>query len=394
MKTWLAVVAAIVLGLISGVILGFFQTADPGEDYRNLLAAVDADRHLVTQGPFGDAPRVVVEGGADYDFGVMDRGETRRHTFRIRNNGPKPLELDVLRSTCKCTIAESPTGPIPPGGVGRVTLEWTARTYESAFQQSATIHTSDPATPVVVLSIQGRVMRSVQATPLEINLGDVPQGESRQSTFTIHGFRDSQLEVVDFEWDNKEIEEFFEVRVHPGDAADRITYPDAKAAIICELVLKPGLEMGPFQQLLRLTTNSATATLVELPIQGRIVSDIMVVGKGYGERSGMLQLGLVSATSGATRRLRILVKGPFRQDVTLSKGPIDPADALDVQIGQPTELNRGAVRMFPVDVIVRPGTPVVSRLAGRAERPGRIVIETSHPTVPWIEIQVSFAVSS
>src|SRR5690606_1091071 len=38
-----------------------------------------------------------------YDFGVMERGSSKSHTFKVTNDGQGPLQIAVGATSCKCT---------------------------------------------------------------------------------------------------------------------------------------------------------------------------------------------------------------------------------------------------------------------------------------------------
>ncbi len=71
-------------------------------------------------------PKVEIVGGSELDFGTMKAGTERSHDFRIKNSGQAPLELAVLRSTCKCTIGSLEKSVLQPGEETAVKLTWKA----------------------------------------------------------------------------------------------------------------------------------------------------------------------------------------------------------------------------------------------------------------------------
>ena len=106
----------------------------------------------------------------------------------------------------------------------------------------------------------------------------------------------------------------------------------------------------------------------------------------------MLRLGTVAQSEGARASLRILVKGPYRRDVRLTVKETDPADALAVSLGEATEINNGAVFMYPLTVEIPKGARPVDRLGSDQFKLGKIVIETTHPTSKIIKFYVRFSV--
>ena len=82
-----------------------------------------------------------------YEFGSMAVNEEKKHTFKIRNTGEGPLQLEVGPSTCKCTVGSLSKKNVLPGEEVNVELTWKAKEVSQNFAQSATIWTSDCAMP-------------------------------------------------------------------------------------------------------------------------------------------------------------------------------------------------------------------------------------------------------
>ena len=59
-----------------------------------------------------------------YDPGYMQVGDTQQHTFVVRNIGNAPLQLTPGQPSCKCTVSEFSTEPVPPGESREVLLTW------------------------------------------------------------------------------------------------------------------------------------------------------------------------------------------------------------------------------------------------------------------------------
>lgn len=392
MKTTIFAVFALLLGAGSGAAIAWIQYADPGDQYEHLLGIGEPPAEV--DDPTPSHASLVVEGGEEFDFGVMERDQTREHTFTIRNMGTESVKLEISETTCKCAVGELENDTIPPGGLGRVTLEWIAKSYETEFRQSATIKTTSTEHPQIILSVFGRVLHLVQPQPRTIAFSDLPAKESRSADFRLYGFNGSDFQVLESTWEAPETAEYFEFSCEPASEEIVGEMQDADACLLCKVTVKPGLDMGPFEQLLRIKTNVSETGIVEIPIRGRVVSDLSIVGARYNKNSGIVRMGLVSQSEGEKRhRLHVLVKGPHRENVRLAKGEIDPADVLDVEIGEPRILNEGAVYMYPIDLLVRPGEKPISRLDAESQEPGNVTIETTHPDIRRMQLRVSFAVT-
>jgi hypothetical protein len=99
-----------------------------------------------------------------WDAGVIGRGETVRHTFEIRNVGSDTLYLREVRAACGCTVASFDES-IAPGSSGKVTAEVATESFRGAIAKDVTVFTSDPANPVLTLTVRAEVQPWVDAQP-------------------------------------------------------------------------------------------------------------------------------------------------------------------------------------------------------------------------------------
>lgn len=384
---WFVGFIMILLGIALGSAAAYFRDSDPGIDYRKLFTIADRAPKSGSVVPAAslaaNQPRLTVENGREYEFGVMEVNERLQHTFMVRNDGDVPLTLELIRTTCKCAIGELPAGAIAPGEVGEVTLDWIAKDYQREFRQSATIETNDPSNQMLILSIFGRVVQSVIVYPEVLTLGDSTANDDRTATLSLHAYKDPALEIESYDWIASDFAEYLDVDWEPAESRD-----GAMCAYNVNVRLKSGMPHGQFKETLLLKLSS-TPDRIEIPVSGRIVSDISIVGRSFSERTGVLRLGVVPKDRGATAGLLLLVKGPHREQVEFSKAQTDPEHGLDVTIGEPTVWD--TVVKYPIEIIVPPGSDLVQRLNSE-QNPGKILLDTTHPTIKQIELQVSYAV--
>ena len=86
------------------------------------------------------------------------------------------------------------------------------------------------------------------------------------------------------------------------------------------------------------------------PSKGLVTSDVSLIGfRGFDRSKNILRLGRVKQADGMTATLRIRVRGPWRDDVQLKVASLDPAEALEVEIGERAASGGDAVHMYPVD---------------------------------------------
>jgi hypothetical protein len=156
--------------------------------------------------------------------------------------------------------------------------------------------------------------------------------------------------------------------------------------------VKPGLPLGPIRQTISLSTNLDTRPTVDIPLEGTVVSDISIVGRGWNADTGVLTLGTISGQEGAEQTLTIITRGPYRKEVRFKPGQIVP-DLLRIQFGQTTPLAGGAVYCTSMTIRIPKGSRPASYLGARQSKYGEITIETSHPQARQLHLHVCFAVA-
>jgi hypothetical protein len=87
----------------------------------------------------------------------------------------------------------------------------------------------------------------------------------------------------------------------------------------------------------------------------------------------------------------LVVRGPLADRVTAKLVRVTP-EWLKVEVGQSTPLGDSAVRRIPLTIRISPSGGAVGPLGPEPASVGRIVLETSHPDVPRINILVRLLV--
>lgn len=393
MKIWILSIVCVTVGLVAGTVSGLWHTDA-------LLTAVpvytgvgaEPDENLPAPAPAGGPqPKVVVE-GAEYNFGQMERGSKGRHAFVFKNVGEYPLKLRKGKTTCKCTLANLSEADVPPGGSTEVVLEWTAKSPDLVFRHGGTINTNDPKRPTVELSIVGRVVESVDVTPTEIvfsNLTSEEQSTGKTRVFTSLG---KGLSIPGFACENTETAAFFDMQSEP--LPEDSLPPGMASGCEVTITVKPGLPKGNIQQ--RILLHLSVPGVDEVPdaevgIGGRIGSPILVVGgREWNSDQGILRLGTLTSGKGAKYQLKLMIRGPRRQEVELRPPQVEPA-MIKATLGERQEL--GNVVAVPLTIEIPPGSPAANHLGSSLGAMGEVTIDTVPPELGPIRLQVAFAIA-
>jgi hypothetical protein len=151
------------------------------------------------------------------------------------------------------------------------------------------------------------------------------------------------------------------------------------------------LPLGTFRQKIDLKLNLEGAPVVSLPVEGSVVSDILVIGRGWDDDHSLLTFGTVSAREGAKAQLYVLANGPNRKQVHLKVREISP-DSLKVKLGEPTEIAGSDQLKIPLTVEIPPGARASVHLGGSEGALGEIMLDTGRSDVATMKIRVRFAI--
>ena len=127
-------------------------------------------------------------------------------------------------------------------------------------------------------------------------------------------------------------------------------------------------------------------------MEGTIVSDISIVGSGFSDARNLLRLGPVDAQKGIRKKLFVLVKGPHRDNIQLRLGTIDPEDVLQVELGDPQQVNDGLVHKYPLSITIPPGSRAVNRMGTKTSSYAEIHLQSEHPEAKDVPIYVGFTI--
>jgi hypothetical protein len=159
-----------VVSLVLGIALGWVWTrVEFSRDRLPLVLVAGAGQSAASL----HGPRAVVVNGERHDFGTMDRLAQGEHAFQIHNDGDAPLELQLGKTTCKCTLGELERSKLAPGETTTVTLRWQVKTTEPTFEQNAEIITNDPHHNPIHLFIHGNVIDTLKPETWNVTLSDL-----------------------------------------------------------------------------------------------------------------------------------------------------------------------------------------------------------------------------
>lgn len=388
MKVSQVVVAGVVMGVVlgAGMSLANFlhspaQLSPPSAQAPSLAA------------PGSEQPIAVVDSKA-FDFGPVDRDRKVKHVFRVTNVGKSVLTLKSGGTTCtKCTIAELSKSEIAPQETVEVTVEYMPSARQPRFRQTATLLTNDPSQPRIELNIFGTVTAPYKVTPDSLAFSRFSASETSKAEIRIEVYVADEAHLAGFELEQPDTAAYFEITSRPIPAGE-LEDAKAKCGVLVNVTVKPGLPLGPVRQTIRLDlamAGIAENSKIEIPVEGTVDSDISIAGQGWSPDHNVLKIGRFKSSQGFARDMFLLVRGEHRRDVKVQAGPVSP-DWLKVSLGEPVELNKGAVIKIPLRIEIPPGSPVSNHSGNDLGKYGEVVLETTHPDVKQIRMLLNFAI--
>jgi len=117
-----------------------------------------------------------------WDFGTLEKGEKRRHTFAFKNRGHDVLTISHVRADCGCLKAKASADLLPPGGDAEIVVDLDLTEMEGFVRKSVYVSTlrgeSEPQ--ISLLRVKGFVRgdEDILAFPEVCSFGDVVRGKA------------------------------------------------------------------------------------------------------------------------------------------------------------------------------------------------------------------------
>ena len=362
---------------------------------------------LSKRGPASGSPRIEVVGGEEFDFGVMEPGGERTHAFVVRNVGTAPLELELIGSTCKCTVGKLQQGTVAPGEQTEIELHWVANTSSEEFGQSATLKTNDPSRGELNLKIRGNVISTMTMVPRRFTFGDVEAGEPIRLQAIIYSFSKTPIQPVTQSFSDPLLNDLATVNVEEVslDQLEDVSFASAQQAFRVNIEVRPGLPRGPIRadfkfgfvarSIVDEQGNYEPESLSEFnaEVTGKIVGSITLVESRkmfLGDGGYIYTIGEVDPATATAERANILLRGPHRDSVKLSIGEVEPAGILHAELGEP--VGRSSTVLVPLKLTIDPAAGPIDRMGRGGDDFGIVWIQSDHPDVSPLRLRVRFNV--
>ncbi len=376
-------------GIGLGTALGYIEARLPAEIATPDISPAEAVPPTI-RGPLAKSPETT------FNFGRIERGTSMKHAFKIRNVGDALLKVEVVSTTCKCTVGDLGKNEIPPGDETDVLLEWTAKTPPGPFRHGATLSTNDPTTSRIELVVEGEVVESTTLQPAELLFGTVSTHAAKSVPTLLVSNLEEEVKILHHEFSDSEVGKNLDIEITPVEKS-QLHIPGALSGVRVTATYRPGKSLGPFFTWLTLETNLEKAEKLTVPVSGTVVGDISVFGPGWTPSQGVLRVGSVSGREGKRVRLNLAVRGEHALGTKLEVASVDPTELL-VSLGEPKEMGPQLLHV-PLVLEIPAGTrPMVriAKLAGEEDHTnkgdGVVLLKTTHPDTSEVRLLVRFSV--
>jgi hypothetical protein len=332
--------------------------------------------------PVRVSPKAVVE-TSEFDFGNMDPGTSGFHEFEVRNEGSAPLELELLETSCKCTVGSVDGKPIPPGGSTKVRMEWNTGNKVSNYSQWAQVATNDSENATLTFKIRGTVRQVIRFEPEEVVFGQFLPTDAVEREVLIYSdkLKDFRLpEVTASQAD-------FVAEVTPA-SAEKLASLGAVQGYVVRVKTPTDLLQGEFLEYLKVEVQNdpeePAHETYEIPLKGRVMGRLSVVGAAV-DGLGRIELGVKRYGEGGKVRLKVKVRDND-PDLTVRDLKVKP-EFLKVQL---VPLPNAAVAgLYDLIVELPRETEPCSH---RGDNMGTIHFDFDHPRIPKLDLLVDFSV--
>jgi hypothetical protein len=120
-----------------------------------------------------------------FDFGEVFQGEKVLHEFEFVNQGDEPLLVDRVTSSCGCTAVLVSEKNLAPGSKGKLQANFDSSRFNGSVSKTIYLYSNDPLRPVMQLSIQGKVLKTVAVEPTQVNFGQVKTKKTVKSSVVL-----------------------------------------------------------------------------------------------------------------------------------------------------------------------------------------------------------------
>lgn len=284
-----------------------------------------------------------------YNFGNIPRGQTVSHDFVFINNGSEKLVILKVQPTCSCTVAITSSKELLPGAKGAIKVTFDSAGYLGPITKKITVFDNDPAQPSLTLTISGQVVTDIMISKPALFFGSIKKGRQRQQSADI--FISNPSVKITAVTSTKPY-------VQVSTASQSVSQETINVSVL------PDAGYGPLDTSILVFSSSKEQPVVQIPVIGNIVGDILL-------NPDVVNFGVAKAQAGQKELPVYLYTEPPRE-FSLTKITAKP-DIVNVKV---SKQNQGSYKLV---------LTLKQRKAAGAFH-GRITVLTTMKTMPVVVI--------
>lgn len=123
------------------------------------LAFLQAGCFAQTQENLSETKKEEVSDPYTWDFGFAKQGEVLKHTFILKNESTKALNIKQVNTSCGCTISEVKKKTLLPQASTEIAVEFKTKGYSGPVKQHIYVTTDSLDNPIIKFIIKADVVK-------------------------------------------------------------------------------------------------------------------------------------------------------------------------------------------------------------------------------------------
>lgn len=123
------------------------------------FAQMGCAAQAVSQGPQNLREQKEQNDPYAWDFGRVKEGEVLKHSFVLKNESPKVLNIKDVNTSCGCTVSKIDKKSVLPTETTLIEVQFNSKGYSGAVQQYIYVNTDNLDNPVLRYIIKAEVVK-------------------------------------------------------------------------------------------------------------------------------------------------------------------------------------------------------------------------------------------
>lgn len=146
--------------------------------------------------PNAIAKPIIMSPDPVFNFGEVDNDQKVKHDFVIKNAGDEVLEIDSVKPTCGCTVAEPATKTLEPGQETTVSVTLNLGGKQGHQQKRIAVISNDPDQPSYNLELTGVALTTILVEPNLLNFERISDSDPHTAKVLVKSMREGHTFTI------------------------------------------------------------------------------------------------------------------------------------------------------------------------------------------------------